>query len=110
MDQSRASLASRQALPRLACRLGGWILGDDLFERTPCASRVACFDLTACDIEQRVRHFLAVRVRREQLPLRGDRRAEIALCVLRVTDPVQRRGRKRALRISADESLETRNC
>ena len=45
-------------------------------------------------------------IRGDELPLRGDRAAEILLRVLRVADPVLRGRRERALRIRLDERLE----
>src|SRR5262249_8436234 len=85
----RRPLTLGEALARLPRSLGRRIPAHDLFEGTLRRRRVAHVCLGTRDVEQRVGHLLAVGVSRQELSLRGDRAAEVALSVLRVALPVE---------------------
>src|SRR5271165_62855 len=56
----RKRLPPCETLPGLSRCFGRRILGDQVLERAPRPGGVAELDLTACNIEQGVGHFLAV--------------------------------------------------
>src|SRR5215470_13362985 len=99
--------ARGEALFRLCGRVRAGITRDNVLERTPGACSVAELGLGARNVEQRVGDLLAVRIRREELPLGSDRSLLIALCELCVAGPVQGGRGQRAPGIAANKRLET---
>src|SRR5215475_9278027 len=105
--------ATRRSAAEALLRFGGGVRAgetrDDVLERAPRAGVVAQLDLTARDVEEGIGNLLAVGIGGQQLSLRRDRPAVIALRVLSVTLPVHRGRGERAARIRADETLEARD-
>src|SRR5215831_5922968 len=95
--RSEDELFGREALLGLGGGLGTGIVLDQLLEGASRAGIVAKLGVTARDVKQRVRNFLAVGIRRDHLSLRPDRGSVIPERVLRVARPIQGGRREGAL-------------